>query len=557
MRRRIRPHTTGYYFHAMNTRLVVLTLLWGLIAGHVGAMPVQSGLQEMPLPPIPVAPPSVIIHGKLDEWNGLTGYDYKPLERLVKSGDDSVMTAILADPISINFKACYDTDALYVAVQWHDRNPGANKTAPDDADHWSDGGEGFELHLLTSRKMHLACWPTTQRVAVMARYDDQRRWQDVPKSVAAAGAADGKTFTQELRIPWSIVTASGKLPSDGKVELGVDFAWNAISPSNAENVRKAVELNFDGVPGVSASFLTARPALVSAGYLRNESDWGSLVLGGTISGDQAIAAPDGSTSFTSLSVPRTKKRPATDGSLDGWDPALFQTATLMPALWGNRFSCKLAAQSDADNLYLAAHYFTPGPSNLKSESSQQGFRGGDALQVRLSDGTKKINLCAWYDSGAAKPALTADSKDLSSPFLLQQGATEGFKSDGQGGYVQEMALPWKVLFGSTPRGARRSRERSSSGSPISPTDFRSMPEQHWNSDPRFPSATRCRWTENLRSVFTTRAAGSSGGWCRVSIATRGTTRSRGMGLISMASRSRRGTTCLKASITRRSQPITS
>ena len=291
----------------------------------------EPGLQEISLPPIPPAPPKIMVDGKLDEWKGLIGCDYNPLDRLVKSVDDPVIAAILANPISVNFKACYDTDALYVAVDWHDRKPGTNTTAAGDAAHWSNGGEGFELHLLTDRVLHLACWPMSNGLAVMARYDDQKTWKDVSRRISAAGTvtSDGKNFAQELRIPWSVLTRAGKLPADGKVEMGVEFAWNAIPPAFMKNVRKAIWEDLGGVPGVWANFLTARPALVSAGYLPNPADWGTLVLGAATAGDQAVKAPDGSTSFTSFSVPLAKTPPATDGSLNGWDPASFQTASLM------------------------------------------------------------------------------------------------------------------------------------------------------------------------------------------------------------------------------------
>jgi hypothetical protein len=272
--------------------------------------------------------------------------------------------------------------------------------------------------------------------------------------VTAAGTAgaDGKTAMQEVRIPWSVITASGKLPADDKVEIGVDFAWNAVPPSFVDKVRKCIAANYDAAaPGIWASFLTAKPSAVTAGYLPNPPDWGTLNLGAASSGDQAIKAPNGSTSFASLAVPQAQTPPATDGSLSGWDAASFQTASLMGGLWGQRFNAKLAAQYDADNLYICVHFATPGPTNIKPEVSQAGFRGGDALQLRLTDGTKKVALCGWYDDSTGQPALTADQKDLASPFLLKQGAKEAFKSDGQGGYVQELALPWSALLGGAPK----------------------------------------------------------------------------------------------------------
>ena len=48
---------------------------------------------------------------------------------------------------------------------------------------------------------------------------------------------------------------AGSFP-DGKVEMGVEFAWNAIPPAFMENVRKAIWEDIGGVPGVWANFST-------------------------------------------------------------------------------------------------------------------------------------------------------------------------------------------------------------------------------------------------------------------------------------------------------------
>ena len=433
-----------------SSRFFLCLVAVSLIEGKACA----TGMQTITMPPIPPAPPKITIDGKLDEWRSISGVTQNPLDRLVNSGGDPAVEAILVDPLSATFKSCYDSDALYVAVELKDRKPGTNTTPAGDAAHWANGGEGFELHLLTDRVLHLACWPAPGGLSVMARYDDQKDWRDVSKSVTAAGAveADGKTYAEELRIPWAAVTAAGKLPGDGKVEMGIDFAWNAIPPSFVENLHKALWTTANWAQGTGSSFLTARPDLISKGYIPNPGDWGSMIFGQAPNGDQAIRGPNGNTSLSSFAVAaaRSENPPATDGSLGGWDDSLFQTATYLGAFWGDRFTCRVAAQSDADNLYLAAHFASPGPVNLMAESTQGGFNGGDAFQVRLSNGTKKVSLCSWYDTRAGKPALTADGNDLPSPFLLKQGAQEGFKPDGKGGYVETLALPWRVLLGKAP-----------------------------------------------------------------------------------------------------------
>jgi hypothetical protein len=431
----------------INTRhLFSLCAAAALLAGHAGA----TGIENMNLPPIPPAPAKVDVDGKLGEWRGISGFNEQPLYRITASAGDKELAELLANPPSVMFKSCYDSDALYVALDWKDQKPGTNTTAAGDAANWSKGGEGFELHVLTDRVLHLACWPAAGGVAVMARYGDDTAWQDVSKSVTAAGAMDGADYAQELRIPWSAITSTGKLPPDGKLEWGADFAWNALPPSMVEKARQALFSSTGWAQGYALNFLTARPELITKGYMPGAENWGTLALGATPAGDTAIKQANGNTSITSLPVASAQTPPATDGSLDGWDPQLFQTATYLGALFGDRYSCKIAAQSDADNLYIAAHFASPGPSNLKSESTQEGYNGGDALQVRLSDGKNKVNLCAWYDTRAGKPALTADGVDLPNHFILQQGAKEAFKPDGKGGFVQVLALPWKVLLGGAP-----------------------------------------------------------------------------------------------------------
>ena len=205
------------------------------------------------------------------------------------------------------------------------------------------------------------------------------------------------------------------------------------------------------------NFLTAQRGMAGMGYLASPSEWGRLALGQRAHGNEATPDHAGTTSLSKMPVPETAQPPAINGTLRGWNKNLFQTAVYQRSFWGKRFYCQLAAQYDRHDLYIAAHFRSYGPmTNAKRESTLQGYGGGDALQIRLSDGKKKVNLCGWYDSADKSPALTADWGDLPSPFLLKQGAREGFAVDADGrGYVQEIAVPWKLLFGrALPRAAR-------------------------------------------------------------------------------------------------------
>ncbi|HEX3471264.1 MAG TPA: hypothetical protein VHT28_08775, partial [Silvibacterium sp.] len=98
----------------MNIRLITFSLLAAFSVGHAGAKPVGSGFQDTPPPAIP-STPKISIESKPDEWKSFAGYDNNPFAKLgVKSGvkliearDNSVMTAMLADPIPVNFGSCY------------------------------------------------------------------------------------------------------------------------------------------------------------------------------------------------------------------------------------------------------------------------------------------------------------------------------------------------------------------------------------------------------------------------------------------------------------------
>jgi hypothetical protein len=164
----------------MNSRVLLVSIFGVLCLGRAAAMPMNPGLTEMPVASIPVAPAKVTIDGKLDEWRSISGYDYNPFAQLMNAGDDPALAVLMADPISVSYKMCYDSDALYLGIAWRDRKAGTNSTALGDGDHWSEGGEGFQINIRTDRVLHLACWPTADgKVTVVARYDDDAAWQDI------------------------------------------------------------------------------------------------------------------------------------------------------------------------------------------------------------------------------------------------------------------------------------------------------------------------------------------------------------------------------------------
>ena len=123
---------------------IILSILATAAAGT------ERSLTRVDLPPITPAPQKINLDGKLDPWKAVGGYSFNPLSGLIKSGGDAEIERLLSHPVSVDFKTCYDSDALYVLVVWSDARPGQNRTAAGDADHWAEGGEGFELHVRTA-----------------------------------------------------------------------------------------------------------------------------------------------------------------------------------------------------------------------------------------------------------------------------------------------------------------------------------------------------------------------------------------------------------------------
>jgi hypothetical protein len=440
----------------VSSSAVAGTVLASLLALASAPTAWGYGLKILHLPPVPPAPTKIVIDGNLDDWKGLDGFSYVPVGGeggVTRAAGDPSVAALLKDPASATIKLCYDADALYVAVRWKDTAPGKNKTAAGDAAHWADGGEGVALHILGDRTLHVACWPTDggKSVAIMAQRGADPAWKDAGPQITAGGAPVGKDYGAEIRIPWSEITSDGHLPGNGKLELGADLAWNAIDFNMVQNLRNAAFSAGDRFAGVPFCFLTSHPMPLGTPSLQNTFEWGELVATSTPQSDLADQTPE-QTTLRQMPLLQAQSAPTMDGTLASWDPKQFQTAALLPGFWGTRYQCQLAAQYDNDNLYLAAHFMAgPSYSNVMPEKTQQGYTGGDALQFRIGNGTKSVNLCGWFDSAGKQPALTADGKNLDNAFLLQQGAQEVFKPDADNqGYVQEITVPWSVLFGSAP-----------------------------------------------------------------------------------------------------------
>lgn len=145
---------------------------------------------------------------------------------------------------------------------------------------------------------------------------------------------------------------------------------------------------------------------------------------------------------------------AIDGQINDWDLSGGIFVSDNVELQRDTIAVWMHAMADAQNLYLLARFNDTTPLNNPGQTiADYGF-AGDSLQVRFGFdvGTPDVRISHWtnwqgsdgrdvmdvaygqiFDGGAIKDAQT-------------QGAKQAFKANADGkGYVQEIAIPWKLL----------------------------------------------------------------------------------------------------------------
>lgn len=151
-----------------------------------------------------------------------------------------------------------------------------------------------------------------------------------------------------------------------------------------------------------------------------------------------------------------------DGKLDDWDLS-GQIEVFANFKTKNSYSAKVAAMYDQDNFYLSVEWRDPTPMHNMIDSNFDigfGWRS-DCLQLRLKTDMIVGDVSCWYSTAADHPVINiaygrfsggkdADDVDKFNSLndALKSGAQEAFKKGDDGkSYVQEIALPWKLITG--------------------------------------------------------------------------------------------------------------
>jgi len=160
-----------------------------------------------------------------------------------------------------------------------------------------------------------------------------------------------------------------------------------------------------------------------------------------------------------------------DGALSDWD--------LSGRIWvfadrdvRSRFSAKASAMWDETNLYMAFQWKDPTPMYSMVDPAfnpNDGWKS-DSVQLRVSTSDQNTWLTTWYFTGKKMPVLhVAKWQDRNNSRAgqdvtllttapggtdLGSGAEMAYRKDADGkGYVQEIKVPWSLIYTTPPRPA--------------------------------------------------------------------------------------------------------
>jgi outer membrane protein assembly factor BamB len=142
-----------------------------------------------------------------------------------------------------------------------------------------------------------------------------------------------------------------------------------------------------------------------------------------------------------------------DGGFDDWDLTGGILACSDAENLRDQYSMWFHAMYDGDHLYLLARWKDPTPVNNPGVQGDMGFQG-DCLQFRTlaTDATGQELIAHWdcwkYRQGGDVVSVQYGKKfnEGKIPDAKAEGVHQAFAADADGkGYVQEIAVPWKLL----------------------------------------------------------------------------------------------------------------
>ena len=124
--------------------------------------------EKLAAPPVPYAVRPIVVDGNLAEWKGSEGVDYQPFDASLTTDARPTVRKLQSQPSSAKVCFSYDTEALYVAIDWKGSHPAQNSADVLAASNWWKSGDGIELHLIVDQSIHVASWPVNGSTSATA-----------------------------------------------------------------------------------------------------------------------------------------------------------------------------------------------------------------------------------------------------------------------------------------------------------------------------------------------------------------------------------------------------
>ncbi|MFA6290501.1 MAG: hypothetical protein WC637_01895, partial [Victivallales bacterium] len=174
---------------------------------------------------IAVPAAKITVDGKMEpgEW------DAKSATRIASE------PTLFPNRYAVDINWAYDEKGLYAGMRWRTGGPHLNINNPKTVDHGYDGGDAIQIRLGTDRVSHIDAWycdaakQPDVNITYGAKFNEGSEKDALAKGAALAiqsAAADGG-YTEELFLPWSLITKEGKALKTGdefRVVLDVFFS---------------------------------------------------------------------------------------------------------------------------------------------------------------------------------------------------------------------------------------------------------------------------------------------------------------------------------------------
>jgi hypothetical protein len=221
----------------MKTLLLVFgTLAYFVALAQAGENMIGRQSQNEGIFVVPAPASGVKIDGDLSDW------DWSG--RIWCFADEAVRSRF-----SVEIAAMWDKDNLYVAAKWKDATPMYSTVDPqfNPADGWKS--DSLQLRVKTNDRItHLTSWyyaPKSEPVMQVEHGTDlahpfggEKFWVGKPAGtdlgrgieMAYRKDADGQGYSQEIKVPWSILCSAVPAWKAGdRIQLGMEFLWGDVT----------------------------------------------------------------------------------------------------------------------------------------------------------------------------------------------------------------------------------------------------------------------------------------------------------------------------------------